>query len=279
MANNFKTVLLLGLLTGLILFIGNFWGQQGLTIALILSIGMNFASYFFSDKIALRMYGAQQVSQNEAPQLYRILDYLCNRAGIPMPKVYIIQEESPNAFATGRNPQHASVAVTQGALRLLDENELTGVLAHEISHIKNRDILISSVAATLAGMIMWIANMARFAAFFGGGRDRDDEGGGVLGGLLAMIVAPIAATLIQLWISRTREYQADASGAEIAGNPYGLASALKDLENYSKRLPMEASPSTAHMFIIHPFTGGSLMSLFSTHPPTQKRIDRLLGAR
>ncbi len=277
MANNLKTVLLLGLLTGIILYIGSFWGESGLTIALIMSIVMNFASYFFSDKIALSMYHAQPVAREQAPQIYRILDFLCSRSGIPMPKIYIIPDESPNAFATGRNPEHASVAVTQGALNLLNEDELTGVLAHELSHVKNRDILISSVAATLAGVIMWIANMARFAAFFGGGRDRDDEGGGALGGLVTIIVAPIAAMLIQMWISRTREYQADASGAEAAGNPNGLASALQKLENYSKRIPMEASPSTAHMFIMHPFSGRSLMNLFSTHPPTQKRIDRLLG--
>jgi heat shock protein HtpX len=277
MANNFKTVLLLGLLTGIVLFIGSFWGQQGLTIALILSIVMNFGSYFFSDKIALRMYHAQPVEREQAPQVYRILDFLCSRTDIPMPKVYVIPEESPNAFATGRNPQNASVAITEGALRLLNEDELTGVLAHELSHVKNRDILISSVAATLAGIIMWVANMARFAAFFGGGRDRDDEGGGALGGLVTIIVAPIAAMLIQMWISRTREYQADASAAETVGNPNGLASALQKLENYSKRIPMAASPNTAHMFIMHPFSGGSLMTLFSTHPPTQKRIERLLA--
>jgi len=277
MANNVKTVLLLGLLTGIILYIGSFWGEQGLTVALVMSIVMNFASYFFSDKIALSMYRAQQVTREQAPDLYRILDFLCARDSIPMPKVYVIPEESPNAFATGRNPEHASVAVTEGARRLLNQDELTGVLAHEISHVKNRDILISSVAATLAGIIMWVANMARFAAIFGGGRDRDDEGGGALGGLFTIIVAPFAAMLIQLWISRTREYQADASGAEVAGSPHGLASALQKLENFSKRIPMEASPSTAHMFIMHPFGGGSLMSLFSTHPPTQKRIERLLG--
>ncbi len=279
MANNFKTVLLLGLLTGIILFFGSFWGRQGLTIALVMSIAMNFASYFFSDKIALRMYRAEPVTREQAPQIHRIVDFLCSRAGIPVPKVYLIPDDSPNAFATGRDPRHASVAVTQGALRLLSEEELTGVLAHEISHVKNRDILISSVAATLAGMIMWIANMARFAAFFGGGRDRDDEGGGALGGLITIIVAPIAAMLIQMWISRTREYQADASGAEIAGSPHGLASALQNLENYSRRIPMEASPSTAHMLIMHPFSGGALMNLFSTHPSTQKRIERLLGRR
>jgi heat shock protein HtpX len=277
MANNLKTVLLLGFLTGIILYIGSFWGQQGLAIALVMSVVMNFASYFFSDKIALSMYKAQPVTREQAPELYRILDFLCARHGVPMPKLYIIPDESPNAFATGRNPQHASVAVTQGAMRLLNEDELTGVLAHEISHVKNRDILISSVAATLAGIIMWIASMARFAALFGGTRDRDDEGGGAIGFLATIIVAPIAAMLIQMWISRTREYQADASGAEAAGNPNGLASALQKLENYSKRIPMNASPSTAHMFIMHPFSGRSLMSLFSTHPPTQKRIQRLLG--
>jgi heat shock protein HtpX len=277
MANNVKTVLLLGLLTGVILFIGSIWGRQGLTLALILSIGMNFASYFFSDKIALRMYRAQEVTREQAPELFRILEFLCARQNIPTPRAYVIPDESPNAFATGRNPQHASIAVTEGALRILNKEELTGVLAHEIAHIKNRDILISSVAAALAGMIMWIANMARFAAFFGGGRDRDDEGGGALGGLITMIVAPIAAMLIQMWISRTREYQADASGAEAAGSAHGLASALQKLENYSKRIPMEASPSTAHMFIMHPFSGRAMMNLFSTHPSTQKRIERLLG--
>ena len=277
MANSIKTVLLLGLLTGIMLFFGSLWGENGLIIALFMSVLMNFASYFFSDKIALSMYSAKQVSRDDAPQLYRILEYLCSRDGIPMPKIYLIPTDSPNAFATGRNPEHASVAVTEGALRLLDENELTGVLAHEISHVKNRDILISSVAATLAGVIMWVANMARFAAFFGGGRNSDDEGGGPIAGLVTIIVAPIAAMIIQMWISRTREYQADASGAATAGSPYGLASALQKLENYSKRVPLEASPSTAHMFIIHPFTGSSLMNLFSTHPPTQKRIERLLG--
>jgi heat shock protein HtpX len=278
MANNIKTVLLLGFLTGIILYIGSFWGQQGLVIALVMSIVMNFASYFFSDKIALSMYRAQPVSREQAPELYRILEFLCARHGVPMPKLYIIPDDSPNAFATGRNPQHSSVAVTQGAMRLLNEDELTGVLAHEISHVKNRDILISSVAATLAGVIMWIASMARFAALFGGARDRDEEGGGAIGFLATIIVAPIAALLVQMWISRTREYQADASGAEAAGSPNGLAAALQKLENYSKRIPMNASPSTAHMFIMHPFSGRSLMNLFSTHPPTQKRIQRLLGS-
>lgn len=274
MLNNFKTVLLLGLMTGIILFLGSLWGEQGLTIALIFSVLMNFGSYFFSDKIALSMYRAKPVSRAEAPRLYSILDFLCARSGLPLPKVYLIQTDSPNAFATGRNPQHASVAVTEGALRLLDENELQGVLAHELSHVKNRDILTSSIAATIAGVIMWIANMARFAMFFGGSRDRREGGG--LGALATIIVAPIAAMFIQLWISRTREYEADHSGSEMVGNPYGLASALQKLESYSKRVPMQASPSTAHMFIVHPFSGGGLMSLFSTHPPIQKRIQRLL---
>lgn len=277
MVNNVKTVLLLGLLTGIILAIGSFWGESGLMIALVMSVMMNFASYFFSDKIALSMYRARPVTREQAPQIYRIVEFLCARGGIPVPKIYVIPDQSPNAFATGRNPQHASVAVTEGALRLLNEEELTGVLAHELAHVKNRDILISSVAATLAGMIMWIANMARFAAIFGGGRDSDDEGGGALGMLVTIVVAPIAAMLIQFWISRTREYQADAGGAAIAGSPHGLASALQKLDNYAKKIPMEASPSTAHMFIMHPFSGKALMNLFSTHPSTEKRIARLLG--
>ena len=279
MANNVKTVFLLGLLSGIILFFGSLWGQQGLTLALVFAVLMNFGSYFFSDKIALAMYRAQPVERAQAPRLYSVVEYLSSRAGIPMPKLYVIPSDSPNAFATGRNPAHASVAVTEGALRLLDENELTGVLAHEIAHVKNRDILISSIAATMASIIMFVANMARFAAFFGGGRDREDDGGGALAGLATIIVAPFAAMLIQMWISRTREYEADASGAAVAGSPHGLASALQKLEAYSKRLPMEASPSTAHMLIMHPFSGGGLMSLFSTHPSTQKRIERLLGQR
>ncbi len=275
--NKIKTVLLLGLLTGIILYAGSLWGRGGLAVALAVSVAMNFVSYFYSDKIALRMYKAQPVTREQSPQIYRTVELLSLHHGIPMPKLYIIPDDSPNAFATGRNPAHASVAVTQGALRLLNEDELTGVLGHEITHIKNRDILISSVAATLAGMILWIAHMARFAALFGGGRDQGEDGRGALGSLFTIIVAPIAAVLIQLWISRTREYLADAGGAEAAGSPYGLASALQKLENYSKRIPMEASPSTAHMFIMHPFSGRSLMNLFSTHPPTSKRIERLLG--
>jgi len=277
MVNSLKTVLLLGLLTGLILYFGSFWGSRGLTMALVVSVAMNFAGYFFSDKIALRMHGAQPVAREQAPRLHETVESLAARAGIPVPKIYLIPDPSPNAFATGRNPAHASVAVTEGALRLLGEEELRGVMAHELAHVKNRDILISSVAATLAGIIMWIANMARFAAFFGGG-DRDrEEGGGMIGGLVTIFLAPIAAMLIQMWISRTREYQADASGAEFAGGPAGLANALRKLDGYAKRIPMEASPSSAHMYIVHPFSGGGLMSLFSTHPPIEKRVERLLG--
>jgi len=278
MINNVKTVLLLGGLTGIILFIGSLWGQGGLAIALMMSIVMNLGSYFFSDKLALMAYGAQPVDREQAPRLYAIVEGLCSRADIPMPKLYLVDEPSPNAFATGRNPQHASVAVTTGALRILDERELQGVLAHEISHVKNRDILISSVAATLAGVVTYLAYMARFAAIFGGsGRDRDEEGGGALGGLFMMILAPIAALLIQMWVSRTREYQADASGAQIMGDPHALASALQKLDNYAKQIPMEASPNTAHMFIVHPFSGSSLLNLFSTHPPIPERINRLLA--
>jgi heat shock protein HtpX len=280
MLNNAKTALLLGLLTGIILFIGSFWGQGGLTAALAISILINFGSYFFSDRIALAMYRAAPVDREHAPRLYSVMDFLVGRAGIPMPKLYVIPDESPNAFATGRNPSHASVAVTEGALRLLNQDELTGVLAHELAHVKNRDILISSIAATLAGMIMWVSQMARWAAIFGGGRDDDgDNGGGALGGLVMIIVAPIAAMLIQMWISRTREYAADATGANLAGSPHGLASALQKLENYARRLPMNAAPATAHMLIMHPFSGSSLMNLFSTHPPVPKRIERLMGQR
>jgi heat shock protein HtpX len=273
MANNLKTVLLLGTLTGITLFIGSFWGEQGVIMAFVFSMLLNFASYFFSDKIALSMHGARPVSREEAPKLYATVEFLTSRAGIPMPRLYIIPEESPNAFATGRNPAHAAVAVTEGALRLLNEEELRGVLAHEISHVKNRDILTSSIAATLAGAIMMLGRMM---FFFGGSRDRENGGGGIL----MIILAPIAAMLIQMWISRTREYQADQSGADVVGNPYGLASALQKLDAYAKRLPMAAAtPTTAHMFIVNPFSGRSLMNLFSTHPPLEKRISRLLERR
>jgi heat shock protein HtpX len=283
MANYVKTALLLAALSGLILFIGNYiGGQRGLTIALIMAGLMNFVSYFFSDKIALAMYGAQPVTREEAPDLYQIVENLTARIGMPMPKIYIIPSESPNAFATGRNPSHASVAVTEGILKILNREELEGVLAHEISHVKNRDILISTIAATMATAIMYLAHMMRFAAIFGGGYregDRDREGGGSgLGFILVAILAPIAAMLIQLAISRSREYGADATGAHLAGHPYGLASALEKIQKYSMRVPLQATPATAHMFIVQPLTGGEfLMNLFSTHPPIEKRVARLLG--
>ena len=277
MGNYFKTVLLLGLMTGLILVIGELLGgSQGLVIAFVFAGLMNFASYFYSDKIALAMYGAKQVSRDQAPELFAIIEGLVARAGLPMPRVYVIPSPAPNAFATGRNPQHAAVAVTEGILRLLSREELQGVLAHELGHVKNRDILISSIAATMAGAIMMLA---RFAIFFPmGGRD-DDNRGGALGLLLTMILAPIAALMIQMAISRSREYGADETGAGISGNPYGLASALRKLQEGNRRVPMEANPATSHLFIVKPFSGQSLMSLFSTHPPIEKRIERLLGHR
>jgi len=276
MANNFKTFLLLALLSALLVFIGSFWGAQGATYALIMAVIMNFVSYFFSDKIALSMYGAKQVSRDEAPQLYSMVEGLVARAGLPMPRLYIIPNDSPNAFATGRNPQHSAVAVTQGIMKVLSREELEGVISHELAHVKNRDILIGTVAATIAGAIMWISSMARWAAIFGGSRDREDNGGG-LGMLVAMIVAPFAAMLVQMAVSRSREYAADATGAGFTGNPYALASALRKISDYSKQVPMQASPATAHMFIIHPFSGGAMMNLFSTHPPIEKRIERLTG--
>jgi heat shock protein HtpX len=278
MSNSIKTVLLLGLMTGLILAIGEmFGGTQGMAIALVFSLLLNFGSYWFSDKIVLAMYRARQVSEAEAPELYSIVHNVALRAGIPMPRVYMIPSETPNAFATGRNPEHAVVAVTEGILRLMNREELEGVLAHEISHVKNRDILISSVAAALAGVIMMLAHMARWAAIFGGygGRDRDNEGGGIIGLLLTAILAPIAAMLIQMAISRSREYQADASGAKTIGNPLGLASALAKLSRANEIAPMEARPETAHLFIVNPLSGRSLANLFSTHPPIEERIARL----
>jgi len=252
-------------------------GTQGLTIAFIFAAIMNFGSYWFSDKIVLAMYSARQVGEAEAPMLYRIVHNLTLQAGMPMPKLYIISTDAANAFATGRNPEHAAVAVTEGILRLMSERELTGVLSHELSHVKNRDILISSIAATLAGVIMMIANMARWAAIFGGfGRNDEREGGGGIIGLIAMsILAPMAAMIIQMAISRTREYAADASGARISGDPLALASALRKLGLASERIPLDASPQTSHLFIVNPFSRRSLMQLFSTHPPLEDRIARL----
>jgi heat shock protein HtpX len=278
MGNSIRTGILLAALTVLVMIIGNLLGgQQGMIIAFFFAIIMNFGSYWFSDKIVLGIYRAKPVSEAEAPGLHRLVRQLAQQAGLPMPKVCIMPSESPNAFATGRNPQHAVVAVTQGILRLLDENELKGVLAHELAHVKHRDILIGSIAATMAGAIMMIASMARWAALFGfGGRD-DDDGGGIIGLIAMSILAPIAAMLIQMAISRSREYAADAAGASFAGSPYGLASALQKISSASGQIPMKAEPATAHMFIMNPLSGKSLMNLFSTHPPVQKRIEKLTG--
>ncbi len=282
MGNQIRTTVLMALLTVLILLIGQ-WigGRQGMVIALLVAAGMNFFSYWFSDKIVLRMYNAQEVGPQEGPELYGMVKELCRRANLPMPRVYVIPQEAPNAFATGRNPEHAAVAVTEGLLKRMTREEAMGVLAHELAHVKNRDILIGSIAATMAGAIMMLADMARWSAIFGGGhRDREDGGGG--GGLsliLMSIIAPLAAMLIQMAISRSREYLADATGAAFAGTPEGLARALEKLGAYSKQLPMNASPSTAHMFIVNPLSGRSLMHLFSTHPPLEERIARLRGQR
>lgn len=273
----FKTTLLLTLLTVVLLLIGNaLGGQAGLIIALVLAAAMNFSAYFFSDRIALATYNAQPATREQLPRVYRILEGLTARENLPMPKVYVIPTDAPNAFATGRNPRHASVAVTRGILDLLDDAELQGVLGHELGHVRNRDILISSTAATIAGAIMLLARMAGWAALFGGfGGERDGEEGGILGALALMIVAPIAAMLIQLAISRSREYAADASGAKWTGDPAALARALEKLEAYSRRRPMLATPSTAHLFIIQPVTREMIANLFSTHPPIPKRIERL----
>src|SRR5271167_932347 len=277
MENTFKTALLLTALTLFLLFMGQvFGGQRGMEMALGLAVIMNFVSYFFSDKIALKMYRAQPVTREQLPRAYQVVERLTQKMGIPMPQIYVIPNESPNAFATGRNPQHASVAVTEGILNLLNDEELEGVLAHELGHVNNRDILISSVAATIAGAITMLASMGRWAMFFGGMGGRDRRGGG-LSALFMLIVAPIAASLIQLAVSRSREYQADATGAHFTGNPYALASALQKLDAYSRRVPMQATPSTAHLFIIQPLLGMNFGNLFSTHPPIAKRIERLTG--
>jgi heat shock protein HtpX len=279
--NSIKTVFLLGALTGLLMLIGGwFGGQHGVVIAFFFAVVMNFGSYWFSDKIVLAMYRAKAVSESEAPELYTMVRNLALRGSMPMPRVYIIPEETPNAFATGRNEQHAVVAVTEGILRILSRDELEGVLAHELTHIRNRDILIGSIAATLAGAIVMLAHMAQWAAMFGGGSRDDNEGGNNIVGLIVMaILAPIAATLIQMAISRSREFLADEGGAKISGKPYGLAGALEKLSQASKAIPMDANPSTAHMFIVNPLTGRSLMNLFSTHPPIEERIARLRSMR
>lgn len=276
MGNQLKTTLLLGSLTGLIILIGRYFGgSSGMVIAFVFAVLMNVGSYWFSDKIVLKLYKSRQLSSQEYPELYSLVSRLSQSASLPMPKIYLIPSEAPNAFATGRNSQHAVIAVTQGILRLLNSSELEGVLAHEIAHIKDRDILISSIAATLAGVIMMIASMARWAALFGGFGGSDDDDGGILGFVVLAFLAPLAALIIQLAISRSREYLADSTGARIAGNPLGLASALEKLDYASKKIPIKANPATSHLFIVNPLSGKSLMSLFSTHPPTAERIARL----
>ncbi len=278
--NGVKTFFLLALMTLLIVLVGD-WagGRTGMVYALIVAGVMNFVSYFFSDKIALRVYRAQPVTREQLPRVYDIVERLAQVMSIPMPKIFVIPMDSPNAFATGRNPSHASVAVTQGILNLLDNDELEGVLAHELGHVRNRDILTSSIAATLAGAVTVLARMGAWGAMFSGygGDSRDDRRGGGLGALLMLFLAPLAALLIQMWVSRTREYEADSTGAHLTGNPHALARALQKLDAYSKRIPMPATPSTAHLFIVQPLMGMNFANLFSTHPPIYKRIERLTG--
>jgi heat shock protein HtpX len=274
--NALKTTMLMALLTILLMLIGGIiGGKGGMTTAFLLAGGMNFFSYWFSDKIVLRMYGAEPIEEQDNPRFYGMVRQLAQRAGIPMPKVYVIQDDSPNAFATGRNPDHAAVAATTGIMRLLNDEELAGVMAHELGHVKNRDILISTIAATFAGAITYLAQMAQWSAMFGGGRSDDDGEGGAFGMILMAILAPIAAMLVQMAISRSREYGADAAGAHICGNPLSLARALQKLEMGSQQIPMNANPATAHMFIVNPLTGGGMKSLFSTHPPIPDRVYRL----
>ena len=280
--NSIKSVLLLGVLTGLLMFIGGlFGGKGGVVIAFLFAVVMNFGAYWFSDKIVLRMYNAQEVTEQQAPEIYALVRNLVLKASMPMPKVYIIPEDTPNAFATGRDERHAVVAVTEGILRILSREELEGVLAHELTHIKHKDMLIGSIAATLAGAIVMLANMAQWAAIFGGAsRDSEEEGGSNIVGLILMaVLAPLAATLIQMAISRSREYLADEGGAKISGNPYGLAGALEKLSRASQAMPMDANPSTAHLFIVNPLTGRAFMNLFSTHPPIEERVARLRSMR
>src|SRR5688572_15526033 len=279
MGNVLKTGFLLAVLTCLVVLVGQaVGGQQGMLIALLMALVLNVGSYWFSDKMVLAMYRAQPVDEAAAPELYSMVRNLATRTGIPMPRDYIIPTETPNAFATGRNPEHAAIAVTEGIMRILGREELEGVLAHGLAHVKNRDTLIMTIAATLAGAITYLAHMAQWAAIFGGSRRDSDEGGhggGMFGALAMAILAPIAAMLVQLAISRAREFHADASGAKIAGKPWGLASALEKLDHASKVIPMEATPATAHLFIVNPLSGGTLRSLFSTHPSTEERVARL----
>jgi heat shock protein HtpX len=272
--NTVKTLFLLMTLTLILIWAGaSLGGKQGMTVAFIFALGMNFFAYWFSDKIVLRMYRARKVTESEAPELYGIVRRLAQKAEIPMPKVYIIDQEQPNAFATGRNPRHASVAVTTGIMRILSNEELQGVIGHELTHIRHRDILISTIAATIAGAISYLAQMAQWAMIFG--HRGDDEEGNPLAALAMMIVAPIAALIVQMAISRSREYSADEGGARLAGNPRYLSGALRKLYSASQKIPMEANPSTSHMFIVNPLSGGGLLKLFSTHPPIEERIKRL----
>ena len=278
--NGLKTIMLMMLLTLLLVFGGAaLAGRSGMTIALVIAFAMNFISYFFSDKIVLKMYRAQEVTEAEAPVLYRIVRRLSQKAGMPMPKVYIIPDMSPNAFATGRSPQHAAVAATEGIMQLLTEEELSGVMAHELTHVMHRDILIGTVAATIAGAISYLAQMAQWAMIFGVGRRDDNDGGSPVASLVMMIVAPIAAMLIQMAISRSREYSADEGGARLNGNPMALANALRKLAKGSQMIPMHATPATSHMMIVNPFRGGGIVNLFSTHPPIEERIARLEAMR
>jgi heat shock protein HtpX len=280
MANAMKTTLFLALLTGLFVAVGGLLGgQSGMVMAFGLALVMNFVSYWFSDKIVLKMYGAKPLAEGDAPVVHRIVRNLATKAGIPMPKLYILPSAAPNAFATGRSPQHAAVAVTDGILRIMDEAELEGVLAHELSHVLNRDVLISTVAATIAGAISMLANIAQWGMMFGGSRDEEGRGTNPIAMILTIILAPLAAMLIQMAVSRSREYQADASGARLTRNPLGLASALGKLDQASRVVQMDANPATAHLFIVNPLTGRSLMNLFMTHPPIQDRIARLRSMR
>ena len=273
--NTMRTFLLMGLMTVLVVVVGNLLGgQNGMIMAFVFAVIMNFGAYWFSDKLVLRKYNAQEITRADSPELFSLVEELAGRAELPMPRVYVVPDEQPNAFATGRNPSHAALAVTQGILRTLSRDELRGVLGHELAHIKNRDMLTGTVAATMAGAISMIANIAQWGMIFGGSRSDDREGGG-LGGIVMMIVAPIAALMIQMAISRSREFVADEGGAKIGGNPLGLANALRKLDQKAKEIPMEASPATAHIFTVSPLSGGGLMKLFSTHPPIEDRIARL----
>lgn len=274
--NTLKTTILLGALTGLLVIAGGvLGGNSGMVLGFVIAVAMNFGSYWFSDKIAMKMAGAREVSYAEAPELHDMVARLAQASGLPKPRVAIVNADAPNAFATGRNPSHGLVAVTTGILRILDRRELAAVISHELGHIRNRDILVSSIAATFAGAITMLAHIAQFAMIFGGRSDDDEDGGGILGSLLMIILAPIAATIIQLAISRSREYGADRTGAECGRDPEALASALEKLEAYSKEIPLPVNPAAAHMFIVKPLTGSSLQTLFSSHPPTEQRVARL----